>query len=82
MIVYKIRRKSDGLYSSGGTNPSFHKVGKTWSRIHNVRRSLTDLRKHRWWHDKFPYKDCEIVEYELVPKTTYSLQDITDGGKP
>ena len=26
--MYQIRRKSDGLYSTGGTWPSFNKVGQ------------------------------------------------------
>lgn len=30
MIYYKIRRKSDGLYSTGGMTPSFTKQGKVW----------------------------------------------------
>jgi hypothetical protein len=31
MTVYKIRRKSDGLFSTGGIAPAFSPKGKTWT---------------------------------------------------
>lgn len=29
-VLYKIRRKSDGLFSTGGHTPRFTKIGKSW----------------------------------------------------
>jgi hypothetical protein len=31
--LYKLRRKSDGLYSTGGTSPGWSKKGKTWNTL-------------------------------------------------
>jgi hypothetical protein len=31
LLAYKIRRKGDGLFSSGGSVPLFSKTGKTWT---------------------------------------------------
>lgn len=31
MIVYKIRRKSDGKFSTGSSRPSFSDTGKVWT---------------------------------------------------
>jgi hypothetical protein len=59
MMVYKIRR-SDGLYSTGGTFPSFNKTGKTWNMIHHLKRHLDNLGSER---AMYVYGDCLIVEY-------------------
>lgn len=31
--VFKIRRKSDGLFSSGGAYPKWSKHGKSWATL-------------------------------------------------
>lgn len=56
---YKIRRKSDGLYSKGGMNPRFTKTGKTWSNIGH-------LKNHFHWVSNNEYSDCEVVTFEMV----------------
>jgi hypothetical protein len=63
MNIYKIRRKSDGKYSSGGVRPRFTKAGKIWIDIREIKKHLTYMKE---WvgYDKtlpFPYEDCEIV---------------------
>ena len=58
--VYKIRRKSDGLYSQGGHRPSFSKQGKTWSE----RRHLTN--HLRQVVPESVYRDCEVVMCEVT----------------
>lgn len=58
--VYKIRRKSDGLYSTGGMQPSFSKKGKVW----NNRGALTNhfnLVTYRRVYD-----NCEVVTVEVT----------------
>lgn len=39
--VFKIRRKSDGLFSSGGVDPHFNKIGKAWATESTMRSHLT-----------------------------------------
>lgn len=68
MKLYKIRRKSDGLFLSPYSIPEFHKDGKMftlkelleyfrgYNMISERERSLTILIR---------FKDCEVIELEL-----------------
>jgi len=58
--VYKIRRRVDGLFSTGGSAPRFTKNGKMWSTIANLKRHLSGMRTGSF---EDYYSDCEIVEY-------------------
>lgn len=80
MKVYKIQRKSDGLFSTGGMSPTFSKTGKTWNAIGHLKNHLNQfIRVFTWDKEtrKGEYKDtigdvytgCEIVTYELVSST-------------
>lgn len=72
---YKLRRKSDGLYSNGGSWPSFTSKGKTWNTLaalsghlaqHTGDRYAKTRRYH--WHDKqegVDWQDLEIVCLEV-----------------
>lgn len=51
MKIYKIRNK-DGKYSTGGTNPSFSKDGKTWSQ-RALNAHLTLIEKNIKRHNKY-----------------------------
>ena len=66
-IVYKIRRKTDGLFSVGGSTPDFNKVGKIWKQKGHLTSHLSQL----WggtgsYNNQHVYQDCEIVPYELT----------------
>lgn len=43
IVVYKIRSKTTGLYSTGGGNPSFTKKGKTWNQPGHVSTHIAGL---------------------------------------
>lgn len=66
--VYKIRRKSDGLFSMGGSWPRFNKNGKIWKQKGHLTSHLNivfdNFRNQR--HHRDHYDDCEIVAYELI----------------
>lgn len=69
--MYKIRRRRDGLYSTGGQWPNFHKVGKTWSKLGHIKAYLncffaTNGKPSIEW----PYEDCDVVEFGLVEVAT------------
>jgi hypothetical protein len=57
-LAYKIRCKSDGLYSSGGQYPNFTTKGKLWNGIGNLKNHLRLVKKGR-------YDDCEIVVIKI-----------------
>jgi hypothetical protein len=72
MLIYKIRRE-DGLFSMGGSCPSFKKTGKIWKMKGHLTSHLGQVSSQCRWK----YDNCEIVEYELVetPMDTYSIND-------
>lgn len=72
-IFYKIRRKSDGLFSKGGTTPTFTKVGKVWRRKGDLSSHLTLVVDSG--RNKAAYKDCEIVEYHMLEA---EVQDVAE----
>lgn len=60
--VYRIRRKSDGLFSKGGCYIQFKKNGKLW-RYPHLKSHLTMID----YRSNHPYRGtCEIVSYDLV----------------
>ena len=70
MIVFKIRRKADGLFSTGGSWPRFTKKGKLWKAQGHLTSHLTQVQDHL----KANYiTDCEIVEYELIEQPVGTL---------
>lgn len=57
-IHYKIRRISDGLFSTGGMQPYFTNKGKVWKKESHLKSHLNQLRQ--------PYKGCELVIQEII----------------
>lgn len=60
MIVHKIRRKTDGLFSTGGAFPSFNNRGKIWRQRGHLTNHLNQVGRRNI------YENCEIVSFELV----------------
>lgn len=50
--VYKIKDSETGLYSTGGTYPSWTKKGKTWSTLGHLKSSVTQYLKGNYWKKK------------------------------
>lgn len=82
MKIYRLQRISDGLFSTGGANPSFNKKGKIWRNIGFFKNHLNCIKENiaesaRWRNNlKHPYtpaSNFRIVEYVV----TESLSDVT-----
>lgn len=77
--LYKIRRKSDGLFSTGGMCPRWEKSGKTWKKVGHVRCHLGQFGTSTFGNVRSPYYDCELVTQRLVvhcaEAQTESLED-------
>ena len=58
-IFYKIKRRSDDLFSNGGSYPKFTKKGKIWRTLGHLRSHLNSVGIRRGFQI---YEDCEIVE--------------------
>lgn len=74
MIVYKIQRMSDGLYSTGGSYPRFSKKGKIWKQRGHVSSHLTLFSESE---KKKIYGDCKVVGFEVVEEEIGSI-DVSD----
>ncbi len=68
--IFKIRRRSDGLFSTGGSYPSFKKEGKVWSRRGNVSSHFAQMQRSSAY-----LADCEVVVYELVESEIIPVSD-------
>ena len=83
--AYKIRRRFDGLFSTGGMSPSFNKIGKVWKKLGHFKSHLAQIRPYRdsgiGQNFGKEYKDCEVVEYEMVETTAYPVIDILEERK-
>ena len=83
-VVYKIRNK-DGKWSSGGADPTFNNVGKTWSRIGDVKRHIREVIYHKtamktkWDKAKNVYRDCDLVYFIESPPDTHSMEGFIGG---
>jgi len=67
-MPFKIRRKEDGLFSSGRTYPSFSKKGKTWNGLAALcnHLSLNETYCYSYRGAKYRSEEIEIVEMEMV----------------
>ncbi|MNW61765.1 hypothetical protein D3C74_398520 [compost metagenome] len=63
IVVYKIRNKTTGLFSRGGTNINnlWSKKGKSWSNIGHLKNHLIQLNCYNRKVES-PYKDAEIIK--------------------
>ena len=75
-VVYKIRNKETSMFSTGGSNPRWKKVGKTWSGLGPVTNHLA------MWCDKYDYKKRGRIiidipdEWEIVGVETLGDRDL------
>jgi|14_taG_2_1085336.scaffolds.fasta_scaffold02882_3 hypothetical protein len=68
--VYKIRNKTTGLFSDGGTYPQWKKNGKAY----RSKAAITNwLNKSTFSGSKHRFADCEIVEYSLIITDIFDL---------
>lgn len=84
--AFRIRRKSDGLYSTGGQRPTFSKKGKIWQGLGPLKNHLnlllqehmTALRLKRdeksYRHEQFKSYDTVFV-YQECELIEYVLQE-------
>ena len=67
VLEFKIRRKSDGLFSNGGVSPSFTKSGKTWTNRGGLTQHLTIVdNRSGYGKQGRVYDGCEVVEVEVT----------------
>ena len=66
---FKLRRKSDGLFSEGLTSGRrtvrWSTKGKMWRQLGDLRSHLVGLRGHTLYGGDTPWEDLEVVAIEL-----------------
>jgi len=72
MIIYKIKN-SEGLFSTGGMDFSFHEKGKEWKERRHLITHLTQT--INCGNERF-YENCNIVEFELKETDRYAIGPI------
>ena len=66
-LIYKVRNKVTGKFSTGGISPSFTNKGKSWSSIGPLKTHLRQISSRNY------FNDCEVVEYQMVENATTPL---------
>jgi hypothetical protein len=80
LTVWRIRRKEDQMFSTGGAYPSFHKYGKYWDTIHGVKRHLSLVKKCSRGKSVC-YEGCEVVEFRLEDAYVMAINNFELGEK-
>jgi hypothetical protein len=63
---YKVRRKSDGLFSEGGArNVQWSTGGAEWKKVSSVRAHLSQSAPGDLYGGNTPWDDVEVVVYEV-----------------
>lgn len=76
MKVYKIQNKT-GLFSTGGSNPTFNKKGKIWTGIGPLKNHFACVLHHKPSASTYnPYEDCVVLEYVLENPKQISLESM------
>ena len=74
MIYYKIRDKETGMFSTGGTRPTWHKDGgKIWTKFPGSHLALHRKGYNTYRDGVLPFDRVEVVAYELVEKDVKNI---------
>src|SRR5262245_21602668 len=69
-VYFKLRRKSDGLFSEGRTASARQPIkwttkGKMWRRLSDLRSHMANMRPRNDYGGKVPWSDLEVVVFEV-----------------
>ena len=76
--IYKIKRLSDGLYSTGGTRFAFNKKGKVWTSIGGLKNHLNMFGDY----GKKKYEGCVLITIEISEGKSQSMTDFIEESWP
>lgn len=79
-MLMKIRRRSDGKFSTGGGNPRWAKGGKSWNRMQDL-ASHYDLVINGWGRRNRgtnPYIDTDVVCFAVDESQTTPTRQLLD----
>lgn len=75
-FVFKIRRKSDGLFSTGGAYPKWNEHGKAWATLGRAKSAvaLFNVYFSERCNLAHKYVNCEIVEFVIQPAIVHPIK--------
>jgi hypothetical protein len=73
--VYKIRDKTTGLFSTGGTVPGWHARGKSWSGLGPLKVHLSQYLSVNSFRNAVIPDNWEIVVFVLAEGATMPAKD-------
>lgn len=81
--IWKIRRKSDGKYSTGGYDPKFTSIGKTWTSKAFIMNHMNLINDTGYYDGSKQggerlaviYKNCEVVGYKIEEYIAYTPEE-------
>ena len=73
--IYKVRRKSDGKFSTGSSRPKFVSTGRVWNSL-DLAFNHVKYNSSFHYDDYFNLKDFEIVEFEVTEKEVYDVTKV------
>jgi hypothetical protein len=76
--LYRIRRRRDGLFSTGGHYPRWTKTGKSWTKIGYLRRHIAEVSATR---SQMIYDECDVIEYTMTENDDWPMSVEIDGAK-
>ncbi len=76
--LFKIRRKSDGKFSTGGAIPKFTSIGKLWRKQH-LNSHLIMLKWSRRDSNIIEkiYSNCEVVTFNIFEDGVEDMNEYT-----
>lgn len=91
-FIYKIKHRETGLYSRGGSYPSWNKTGKVWKRVGDLKGHLCMFIKDSPWNrtyeNNIPH-EWDVIELNVMTgeiktspaRTFYATTKYTDEPK-
>lgn len=76
--VYMIRRRSDGLYSSGSSWPVFRKNGKMWSTLSKLKQHLSNYYYHCMIRKNGKPVGIDVTAWADMPRNAYVNCDVVE----
>lgn len=71
ITFYKIKDRTTGLYSGGGTCPTFNKRGKAWNNLGHVKSHLIGVKRNNEANTAHPWS----VAFEPVKMTNWVIEE-------
>lgn len=76
--IYKIKRLSDGKYSTGGSRPSFTTNGKAWTNIGHLKNHLNLVIESNYEYHVSGYFVVEYKNRKMAWPLNYALDVYKD----